>query len=69
MEKVIKKEISFWHKLNQKIKKFRNKKSFSKNDKNLFFENLNKIGYNDVKRFKSHKNSKLTLFKEDLDKV
>jgi len=31
-------------------------------DENLFLKNLYKIGYNDIKKFKSHKNTKyLTL--------
>ena len=38
------------------------KKSFNKIDENLFLKNLHKIGYNDVKKFKSQKNLKyLTL--------
>ena len=58
-----KNKLSFWHNLNQnKIKKFREKKLISKNDENLFLKNLYKIGYNDIKKFKSHKNTKcLTL--------
>ena len=58
-----KNKLSFWHNLNQKkIKKFREKKLINKIDKNLFLKNLYKIGYNDIKRFKSHKNTKyLTL--------
>ena len=58
-----KNKLSFWHNLNQKkIKKFRNKKLITKIDENLFLKNLHKIGYNDVERFKSHKNIKyLTL--------
>ena len=58
-----KNKLSLWHNLNQKkIKKFREKKLITKIDKNLFLKNLNKIGYNDIKKFKSHKNTKyLTL--------
>ena len=58
-----KNKLSFWHNLNQnKIKKFREKKLITKNDENLFLKNLYKIGYNDIKKFKSHKNTKcLTL--------
>jgi N-acetylmuramoyl-L-alanine amidase len=58
-----KNKLSFWHNLNQKkIKKFRKIKLITKIDENLFLKNLHKIGYNDVERFKSHKNIKyLTL--------
>ena len=58
-----KNKLSLWHNLNQKkIKKFRNKKLITKIDENLFLKNLHKIGYNDVKKLKSHKNTKfLTL--------
>ena len=62
-EMLAKNKLSFWHNLDQKkIKKFREKNLTTKTDKNLFLENLYKIGYNDVKKFKSHKNTKyLTL--------
>jgi N-acetylmuramoyl-L-alanine amidase len=62
-EILAKNKLSFWHNLDQKkIKKFREKYLTTKTDKNLFLENLYKIGYNDVKKFKSHKNTKyLTL--------
>ena len=62
-EMLAKNKLSFWHNLNQKkIKKFREKKLINKIDKNLFLKNLYKIGYNDIKKFKSHKNTKyLTL--------
>ena len=62
-EILAKNKLSFWHNLDQKkIKKFREKNLFSKNDENLFLKNLHKIGYNDVRKFKSHKNIKyLTL--------
>ena len=62
-EILAKNKLSFWHNLDQKkIKKFREKNLTTKTDKNLFLENLYKIGYNDVKKFKSHKNTKyLTL--------
>ena len=55
--------MSFWHNLDQrKIKKFREKNITTTIDKNLFLKNLYKIGYNDVKKFKSRKNIKhLTL--------
>ena len=58
-----KNKLSFWHNLNQnKIKKFREKKLITKIDENLFLKNLYKIGYNNIKRFKSHKKTKcLTL--------
>tara|TARA_Y100000816_G_scaffold17636_1_gene11555 strand:+ start:3803 stop:4543 length:741 start_codon:yes stop_codon:yes gene_type:complete len=62
-EMLAKNKLSFWHNLDQeKIKKLREKYLFSKNDENLFLKNLHKIGYNDIKRFKSHKNIRyLTL--------
>ena len=62
-EMLAKNKLSFWHNLDKKkIKKFREKNLTTKTDKNLFLENLYKIGYNDVKKFKSHKNIKyLTL--------
>ena len=54
-----KNKLSLWHNLNQKkIKKFRKIKLISKIDENLFLKNLYKIGYNDIERFKSHKNIK-----------
>ncbi|WP_440915896.1 N-acetylmuramoyl-L-alanine amidase [Candidatus Pelagibacter sp.] len=58
-----KNKLSLWHNLNQKkIKKFRKIKLITKIDENLFLKNLYKIGYNDIERFKSHKNTKyLTL--------
>ena len=58
-----KNKLSLWHNLNQKkIKKFRKIKLITKIDENLFLKNLYKIGYNDIERFKSHKNIKhLTL--------
>ena len=62
-EMLAKKKLSFWHNLDQKkIKKFREKNLTTRNDEDLFLKNLHKIGYNDVKKFKSHKNTKcLTL--------
>ena len=62
-EMLAKNKLSFWHNLNQKkIKKFREKNLTDRIDKNLFLKNLNKIGYNNVKKFKSQKNIKyLTL--------
>ena len=58
-----KNKLSLWHNLNQKkIKKFREKNLINKVDESLFLKNLYKIGYNNVKKFKSHKNTKyLTL--------
>ena len=58
-----KNKLSFWHNLDQKkIKKFRKKNLFTRVDENSFLKNLNKIGYNDVKKFKRQKNIKyLTL--------
>ena len=62
-EMLAKKKLSFWHNLDQKkIKKFRKKNLFTRVDENSFLKNLNKIGYNDVKKFKRQKNIKyLTL--------
>ncbi len=62
-EMLAKNKLSFWHNLNQKkIKKFREKNLINKVDESLFLKNLHKIGYNNVKKFKSHKNIKyLTL--------
>ena len=62
-EMLAKNKLSFWHNLDQnKIKKFREKNLTNSIDENLFLKNLHKIGYNDVKKFKSHKNTKyLTL--------
>ena len=62
-EMLAKNKLSFWHNLDQKkIKKFREKNLTTRIDENLFLKNLHKIGYNDIKRFKSHKNIKyLTL--------
>ena len=62
-EMLAKSKLSFWHNLDQKkIKKFREKNLTNSIDENLFLKNLHKIGYNDVKKFKSHKNTKyLTL--------
>ena len=62
-ETLAKNKLSFWHSLDQKkIKKFREKNLITTIEENLFLKNLHKIGYNDVKKFKSHKNTKyLTL--------
>ncbi len=62
-EMLAKKKLSFWHNLDQKkIKKFREKNLSTRSDENLFLKNLYKIGYNDIKKFKSNKNTKyLTL--------
>ena len=62
-EMLAKNKLSFWHNLDQKkIKKFREKNLITRIEKNLFLKNLYKIGYNDVKKFNSHKNTKyLTL--------
>ena len=58
-EMLAKKKLSFWHNLDQKkIKKFRKKNLFTRVDENSFLKNLNKIGYNDVKKFKRQKNIK-----------
>ena len=62
-EMLAKNKLSFWHNLDQKkIKKFREKNLTTRIDENLFLKNLHKIGYNDVKKLKSNKNTKyLTL--------
>ncbi len=62
-EMLAKNKLSFWHNLNQKkTKKFREKNLTNRIDKNLFLKNLNKIGYNNIKKTKSQKNIKyLTL--------
>ena len=62
-EILAKNKLSFWHNLDQKkIKKLREKYIITRIDENLFLKNLYKIGYNNVKKFKSHKNIKfLTL--------
>ena len=62
-EMLAKNKLSFWHNLDQKkIKKFREKNLSTRIDENLFLKNLYKIGYNDIKKFKFHKNIKyLTL--------
>ncbi len=58
-EMLAKNKLSFWHNLNQKkIKKFREKNLINKVDESLFLKNLYKIGYNNVKKSKSHKNIK-----------
>ena len=62
-EILAKNKLGFWHNLDQKkIKKFRKKKLTNRIDKNLFLKNLYKIGYNGVKKFKSHKNTKYLTF-------
>ena len=54
-----KKKLGWWHNLNLKnIKKFRKIKLTSKNEKNRFFMNLRKIGYNDTKGLKYNINNK-----------
>ena len=62
-EMFAKKKLVFWHNLEKKkIKKFRNQNLLTNIEKNIFLKNLNKIGYNDIKGFKSNKNMKyLTL--------
>ena len=58
-EKLAKNKLAFWHNLNQKkIKKFRNENLSTNIEKNIFLKNLNKIGYNDIKGLKFHRNSK-----------
>ncbi len=62
-EMLAKNKIGFWHKLDQKkIKKFRDKNFLTAIEENIFLNNLYKIGYNNIKGFKSNKNIKyLTL--------
>mgnify|MGYP001399813399 CR=1 FL=1 len=58
-ETLAKNKLAFWHNLNQKkIKKFRNENLSTNVEKNIFLKNLNKIGYNDIKGLKFHRNSK-----------
>ena len=45
-----KKNLAWWHKLNLKnLKRFRKAELTSKSEKNIFFRNLHKIGYNNIK--------------------
>ena len=62
-EMLAKNKIGFWHNLDQKkIKKFRDKNFLTNIEENIFLNNLYKIGYNNIKGFKSNKNRKyLTL--------
>ena len=54
-----KNKLSWWHGLDlKKTKKFRKIKLFSQIEKNRFFKNLNKIGYNNIKGLKRHINNK-----------
>jgi len=54
-----KKKLAWWHNLSlEKLKKFRKIKLNSKNEKNRFFMNLRKIGYNDTKGLKYNINNK-----------
>ena len=54
-----KSKLSYWHNLDLiKIKKHRNIKLTSQNEKNKFFKNLYKIGYNEIKPPKSYINKK-----------
>ena len=58
-EALAKNKLAFWHNLNQKkIKKFRNENLSTNVEKNIFLKNLNKIGYNDIKGLKFHRNSR-----------
>ena len=58
-ETLAKNKLAFWHNLNQKkIKKFRNENLSTNVEKNIFLKNLNKIGYNDIKGLKFHRNSR-----------
>ena len=62
-EMLAKNKLSFWHNLDQKkIQKFREKNLITRIEEASFLKNLYKIGYNDVKKFKTQKNIKyLTL--------
>ena len=54
-----KNKLAFWHNLDQKkIKNFRNKNISTIIEKSIFLKNLHKIGYNNIKGFEFHKNSK-----------
>ena len=54
-----KQQIGCWHKLDiNKIKRFRKVKLISQIEKNRFFNNLYKIGYNDIKGLKSNISNK-----------
>ena len=59
-EMLAKNKLGIWHNIDKdKIKKFRRQNLFTKIDENLFLKNLRKIGYNNLKGFKSDKNTKL----------
>ena len=58
-ETLAKNKLAFWHNLDQKkIKNFRNKNISTIIEKSIFLKNLHKIGYNNIKGFEFHKNSK-----------
>jgi len=55
-------KVGFWHNLNlNRIKKFRKVKLFSNIEKNKFFKNLNKIGYNNIKKLKTNISNKYLI--------
>ena len=57
-----KSKLSYWHNLDPtKIKKHRMVKLTSQNEKNRFFKNLCKIGYNNIKASKSDINNKYLI--------
>ena len=57
-----KNKIGFWHNLNlNRIKKFRKVKLSSNIEKNIFFKNLNKIGYNNIKNLKTNLSNKYLI--------
>ena len=57
-----KNKVGFWHNLNlNKIKKFRKVKLSSNIEKNKFFKNLNKIGYNNIKKLKTNISNKYLI--------
>jgi len=61
-QQLAKKNLCFWHKLNEKkIAKFR-KKKLKLYEEKILFENLYKIGYSRIYRF-NHKNKKINLIK------
>ncbi len=71
--KLSKKNLAWWHNLDQKrIKKFRKIKISPKVDKTKFIQNLYKIGYNKLKGSQSYKNEKFLVkafqrrFRQDL---
>ena len=57
-----KSKLSYWHNLDlKKIKEQRNVKLSSQNEKNMFFKNLYKIGYGNIKSPRSDINNKYLI--------